>query len=223
MGNMSTPRHDIYTGIHKALRARLFETAHELSGCNFADPTDRAETLQHLRATLAFLDEHLEHEDTHVQPRLADANPQLAARIADGHQHLEQTSATVTRLLAAITDANADLAVERGPELYRAYNQLVGEHLVHMNEEETVVNAALWSAYTDEQLLELHGAIQGSIPPARFAEWLTIMLPALNLQEQVGMMTGMRAAAPPEVFANVMAAGRAAVGPRWGAVESALG
>ncbi len=220
---MTTPRHDVYTAVHKAIRSRLFDTARALSECNFADPSDKDEALTHLRDTLSFLDEHLAHEDTHVGPRLADANPQLASRVAEAHQQIDQTTACVTRLVSALADAAPELAVERGPELCRSYNVLVGLHLAHMNEEETLVNAALWQAYTDEQLIALTGAIQGSIAPPRFAQWLHFMLPALNLQEQVGMMNGMRAAAPPEAFQSVMALGREVVGDRWSAVEEALG
>jgi hypothetical protein len=154
--------------------------------------------------------------------RLEEANARLAGRIAEAHQQVEQTTAAVKRLLDVIADADADLAVERGPELCRTYNVLVGQHLAHMNDEETLVNAALWQAYSDDELRALTGQIQGSIAPSRFAQWLNIMLPALNLQEQVGMMMGLRAAAPPEVFDDVMALGRQAVGERWATVEAAL-
>jgi len=220
---MNAPRHDLYTAIHKAIRARIFETSARLSACNFADAGDKRTTLDHVRDTLAFLEEHAGHEDQFVQPRLADANPQLSGRVAEAHQLVEQTAATVARLASAIAEASTELAVERGPELSRSFNLLAGQHLAHMHEEETLVNAALWQAYTDEQLRELHGALQASIAPTRFAEWLRLMLPALNLQELIGVLGGMRAGAPPEVFESVVALGRETVGERWAEVERALG
>jgi hypothetical protein len=220
---MSQPRHDMYTAVHKGLRARLFESSRILQGCDFADASRRGEALAHVRGTLEFLDEHAGHEDRFVQPRLADANPQLAERVVEAHQLVEQGGATVSRLVEAIGTASQEVAVERSPELCRSFNVLVSQHLAHMDEEETLANAALWQAYSDEQLRETQGALQGSIAPPRFAEWMQIMLPALNVQERVGMLMGMRAGAPPEVFRAVMQIGREAVGEPWGAVETALG
>lgn len=219
---MSQPRHDMYTAVHKGLRARLFDTASQLEGCNFADPTARTAILAEVTTTLAFLEEHAKHEDDFVQPRVADANPQLAERIAATHLLVEQSGSTVAKLVAALAEASDDLAVGRGPELCGAFNLLVSQHVAHMGEEEALANAALWQTFSDEELRELQGRLQASIPPPRFAEWMGIMLPALNVQERVGMLSGMKAGAPPEVFQAVMALGREFVGEPWSAVEAAV-
>ncbi len=219
---MTQPRHDMYTAVHKGLRARLFDTAAKLSGCDFSDALARDEVLAQVRTTLAFLDEHAGHEDRFVQPWLADANVELGRRLADAHQRVEQGGAHVESLVAAIAAADADVAMGRGPELCHAFNTLLSQHVEHMNEEETLANAALWQAYSDEKLLEVHGALLGSIAPPRFTEWMALMLPALNHQERVGMFAGMKQDAPPEVFQSMMGLGRQVVGEPWGAVEAAL-
>jgi hypothetical protein len=43
------------------------------------------------------------------------------------------------------------------------------------------------------------------IPPDQMAAYLTIMLPAMNVEDRVELLSGMRAGAPPEAFAGVMA------------------
>lgn len=219
---MTQPRHDMYTAVHKGLRLRLFDTAAKLSGCDFPDAFARDEVLALVRTTIAFLDEHAGHEDRFVQPCLADANPELARRLAGAHQRVEQGAAHVESLATAIASADADVAVGRGPELCHAFNVLLAQHVEHMNEEETLANAALWQEFSDERLLEVHGALLGSIAPPRFVEWMALMLPALNYQECVGMLAGMKQDAPPEVFQSMMGLGREVVGERWGAVEAAL-
>jgi hypothetical protein len=219
---MSEPRHDLYTAVHKGLRARLFDTASRIEACNFADPAMRKETLDHVHATLALLDEHAQHEDEFIVPRIKDANPVLARRLDDAHVLVHQSGKAVERLVLAIEVADADVAVGRGPELCHAFNVLVSQQLHHLNDEETLANAALWQAFSDEQLIELHGTLQAAVAPQRFAEWMALMLPALNFQECVGMLAGMRAGAPPEVFQMVMGVGREAVGERWATIERAL-
>ena len=220
---MSQPRHDMYTTVHKGLRARLFESSRRLQGADFADPAARDGVLAHVRATLEFLHEHAGHEDRFVQSRVEEASPQLARRVAEAHRLVDQSGATASKLIEAIAAASSEVAVERSPELCRSFNVLLSQHLAHMDEEETLVNAALWQAFSDEQLRETQGALQASIAPPRFAEWMQLMLPALNVQERVGMLSGMRMGAPPEVFQMVMGIGRASVGEPWGAVEAALG
>lgn len=215
-------RHDMYTAVHKGLRAQLFDTAAKLSRCDFSDALARGEVLAQVRTTLAFLDEHAGHEDGFVEPLLAEANPQLARRVADAHERVEQGGAMVEGLVTAIEAADADVAMGRGPELCHAFNVVLSQHVEHMNEEETLANAALWQAFSDEKLLEVHGALLGSIAPPRFAEWMALMLPALSHQERVGMLAGMKQDAPPEAFQSMMSLGRQVVGEPWGAVEAAL-
>jgi len=83
---------------------------------------------------------------------------------------------------------------------------------------------ALWEHYSDQELGLVRGQVQGSIPPARFGEWMEIMLPAMNLDERVGMLGGMKANAPPPVFAAVSAIAARVLGTtNWDALRAQLG
>ncbi len=220
---MQQPRHDIYTAIHKALRMRVFETANQLEQCDFSDPAERSAVLQHVRETIAYFEEHAGHEDRFVIPRLREANESLAERLEGAHQRLNQSASNVLRLAEALQAADTEVALERGSELCHAMNVYASQHLEHMNEEETLANAALWQVHGDEQLQQLTGTIQATIAPERMAQWMALMLPALNVHERIGIMGAMKANAPPEVFESMMHLGRQAVGPRWQAVQAALG
>jgi hypothetical protein len=48
--------------------------------------------------------------------------------------------------------------------------------------------------------LEIHQQIVGSIPPELMASSLSIMLPALNIDDRSELLGGMKMGAPPEVF-----------------------
>lgn len=213
----------MYTAVHKGLRKRLFETAQRLQGCNFGDGEEREQALEHLDVTLRFLSEHAGHEDRFVQPRVIEANAQLAARVETAHRAVEQGERNLRDLMAGIASADAAVALERGPELCRAFNVLLSQHIAHMVDEETLVNGALWAAFDDDQLRSTQAELQASIPPARFGEWMHEVLPALNVQERIGMAMGIRAGAPKPAFDMFMAVGREAVGERWAPVEQALG
>lgn len=219
---MGQPRHDMYTTIHKALRRRIYESTTRVEGCDFGDPSARADVVEHVRETLRYLDEHAAHEDRFVQPSILSANPAVAERLAAAHERVHQTGVGVAALLDALCQADAQVAMGRGPELCHALNLLASQHLEHMNDEETLANAVLWGAYSDDELRTLHGQLQASIPGPRMAEWMGLMLPALNVHERIGVMGGVKANAPPAVFEQMMQLGRDAVGAPWDAVQAAV-
>ncbi len=219
---MNQPRHDLYTGVHKGLRRRIFESIGLLESCDCAVAAERERAFNHARLTVEFLDDHAQHEDRFLQPMLVSANPSLAQRVAAAHQRVEQSGAAVSKLVETLASCDQETALSRGPELCHAFNVLASQHLEHMNEEETLVQAALWQAYTDQELLATHSELLAAIPPDRYAEWLRLMLPALNAQERIGMMAGMKAGAPADAFQRVMGLGREVVGEPWKTVEAAM-
>ena len=52
--------------------------------------------------------------------------------------------------------------------------------------------------------LAIHEAIVSSIPPDEMARSLSFMLPAMNNEDRIEMLTGIRQTAPPEAFASVV-------------------
>ena len=62
---------------------------------------------------------------------------------------------------------------------------------------------ALFDALGVEGALAIHQQIVGSIPPEVMAASLSIMLPAMNVDDRTELLTGMQHGAPPEVFAGV--------------------
>lgn len=210
---MQPPRVDLYATVHKGLRARLFSTAVELARCDFASAADARAALDVYRRTVAFLREHHAHEDRHIEPVLAP----LAATI----------HAAVTAQHAAADAALAELDVLAdagdGPALLARFQRFLVSYLEHMQEEETVVMPALWAHYGDAELAAVRGRVQGEIPPARFVEWMELMLPAINQDERAGMLGGMKAHAPPPVFAAASSVAARVLGTAtWDALRARL-
>ncbi len=211
---MQPPRVDLYVTVHKGLRARLFDTCIELARCDFGSASDARAALDAYRRTVGFLHEHHEHEDTHVATLIAPLPGELLASITQQHEAVDASIAE----LDALADAGG------GAPLVARFQRFLVEYLAHMQHEETVVLPALWARYSDDELAAVRGRVQGSIPPARFMEWMELMLPALNLDERAGMLGGMKAAAPPPVFEAASAVAARVLGTaRWSAVQARLG
>jgi hypothetical protein len=73
---------------------------------------------------------------------------------------------------------------DAGTRLLHAVNQLVAVHLLHMNREETEINAMLWTGLTDGDLVAIRARLVASLPKQRHDEWMAIVLPALNPVER---------------------------------------
>ncbi|MFO1339028.1 MAG: hypothetical protein U1F53_12515 [Burkholderiaceae bacterium] len=221
---MSAHRHDLYRGIHKALRAAMFDTVHRLGAMDPDDAQDLQRTLDQARQLLGLLASHVKHENDFVHTAIEARLPGGACQTAEAHHgHLEDLA-----LLAAELDALQRAApAARGALAQRAYLQFgrfVGEQLAHMQVEETQNNAALWSLYDDAELQALHGRLLASVAPRDSQLALAWMARALNPAEVAELFGGMRRQAPPEAFGAALALARGQLDAgRWQRLAGTLG
>ena len=199
------PRHDLYLGIHKALRALMSDTLLAVGRMDTEDDLELAQTSERVVELLAVCAGHLKHENDFVHPALEARSPGTSRRIGHEHgdheQHIAELSAAATSLLTCPRPARAGI----GLNLYRRLALFIAENFEHMYFEETAHNAVLWACYSDQELEGLHNALVGSIPPEEMMHILRWMLPYLNPAERAGLLAGMQAQAPAEVFSAVLA------------------
>jgi hypothetical protein len=193
-------RVDLYAAVHKALRSTLFDLSVELSRCDFADPAQTRIVKNAYQRVVGFLREHHQHEDNICEPLIAKRAAKTVAENHIQHEAADAKLAELDGLVAALETANGEARLESGRRLVAAYNDFLASYLAHMLYEENAMQAAFWEHCTDDEIRGLHGKIQGTIPPARFGEWLEIMLPAMNLDERAEMLGGIKMGAPEPAF-----------------------
>jgi hypothetical protein len=203
--------HDLYRDIHKAIRVELFAVTTEAGRLDPSVGIARASLATHVSDVVELLVAHAEHEDGAVQPVLEARLPELAERVAVDHLTLE---ARLGDLNAMAAEAAALEAPDPGAQVHRLYLALAAftsAYLEHQDIEERVVMPALEAAIGADEVVTLHQAILAAIPPDEMARSLALMIPAMNIDNRVDMLGGMRAEAPAEVFDGV-----------WGLVGSVL-
>jgi hypothetical protein len=202
-GTFELVSHDLYRDIHKGIRAELFAVTGAAGRLDPHDCAGRADLAQHVGSVIDLLVSHAQHEDTHGQPAIERVAPDLAARVVDEHAHLE---ARMVELRILANDNVAADSHERRGRAHRMYLDLASftsEYLAHQDLEERQIMPLLDRAMAFEELLAIHQAIIGSIPPPQMAKSLALMLPAMNIDDRTEMLGGMRMSAPPEVFTGV--------------------
>lgn len=207
-------RHDMYAGIHKALRLFMTRALCRVGSTDPGDADDVVGMLDMVNRLFGLCELHLKDENEFVHPALEAAQPGSAARIAAEHVHHAEAIADLRDLAGLVGDSRDDARAAACSRLYRSLALFVADNLQHMDHEETAHNAVLWAHYSDAELLAIEQALVASIPPSALFEALHWFLPALNAPERAAMLAGMRQGMPPEPFLGVLDIARRTLSPQ---------
>jgi hypothetical protein len=197
-------RPDFYWTIHKAIRCNLSGLLLDTATAG-PDPTAWHALGARLGTTAFVLEEHARHEERFIHPLLARHAGAVAARIQTEHVALDTRLRDVRTAFAEVERFSRGDHREPIGCAYRALSGFAAAYFSHMEIEETEAMPALWRAMSDAELLEVHGALIASIEPGTLRIFLTMMLPAINDDERIELLSGVQAGAPPEAFESVMA------------------
>lgn len=215
---------DLYRDIHKGIRAELFAVTNAAGNIDAADSVDRGAVAEHVDAVVDLLVAHAEHEDAQIQPVLETEVPELAEQIASDHGRLEIRMDLLRDLAGSVVAASETGQRSAVQHLYLELGSFAGAYLEHQDLEERVVMPALDSAIGFDAVVGIHEAIISSIPPHELAASLAVMLPAMNVDDRVEMLGGMRAGAPPEAFGDIWSLAGSVLAPAdHAAVAARLG
>jgi hypothetical protein len=222
--SVPAPRLDIYSGIHKGLRAWMSDA---LVQAGRADPTDADEVtalVDSVRTLLRFLRKHLEHENKFVHSAMERAIPGSSQAIGEDHVHHERAIALIDNELRGLEQAPSIGRPGATQRLYRRLALFFAENFAHMNVEETEHNAVLWATHSDPKIGEIEQAIVSSMPPEEMAIVLRWMVPAMSAPERAALFTGIRMNAPAAVVEGLLSMVRPHLSPRdWAKLCAAIG
>ncbi len=198
-------RDDLFTNIHKAIRAGLFGLITTAGATDWTDQGDVdrfAGTWQRMRA---LLDDHSHHEDEHILRILDPHDPAATEAAASQHQALDAWLGELATWVDAIV---ADPDPVRGLALYRELALFCGDYLTHIHDEETTFMARVWELCTDDEIAATRAAFMADMNPATLDTSLRLMLPAIDPPARTALVTGLAATAPTPVVAGVLAIAR---------------
>ncbi len=193
-------RFDVYREVHKGIRHGLFGAVEAAGAVDPFDLDAVAAVHRQLEDLLHLLDVHAAHEDEHLGPLVERHLPALATRLHREHEHLDEVTAEVRRLLTALEDATGDERRLGQHRLYLAVAELTGTYLQHQTTEEVELLPALNRVADLDELMDANAAIVAAITPEDLDGYLRLIVPAVNPLDRAELYGGMRAGAPDEVF-----------------------
>ena len=203
MQQQNRPRLNIYGPIHEALRAQLCEVLTLSGRTDWQDPAHAAESAIRIQDLLEFCRAHIRHENAHLHTA-------IEARVAGASCHIEADHLTHERSIQALENLLAELCAAAGradlaERLYRELALFVAHNFEHMEYEESFHHAALWAAYSDEELELIHDALVAALPPDEAASSMFWILRFVDPYTRAMILRDLRAKAPTFVFEATLA------------------
>lgn len=226
---------DLFTPVHKGLRAMIYGLSTRLQTNDFADveasralAVDLENDFAAARSAgciLCAFASHAEEEEAVVFPPAAPhANRLVQSLIEDHHDLTRRELAVGQRARELLTLPSPEARIAAGIQVNQMANELFATYLAHMNREETELVPLMRANFTDPEQAKMRGTIIGKFAPDRLFALLGWMLPALNVTELTDLLTSVKATAPPPVMQAIAGLCAARVdAARWSAVKSRVG
>jgi hypothetical protein len=194
----------MYGPVHKGLRLTLCSLLTRLGTCAWDDTQAVPRALDDLEGLLYMFSEHAAHEDRFVHVALEARRAGSSALPANAHEQFERNIAELRALAVAFTSAPRSAQPGLWRAIYLRFAEFAGENLAHMSKEEQVIQPLLESLYTGEEIHEIHVRLLASIGPEQKFAMMRLMLLGSTHAERVALLSEVKAAAPPPVFAGLL-------------------
>jgi Hemerythrin HHE cation binding domain len=218
------PRLDLFTSIHKAIRALIYDTGGKLQRVDFADGRAAVKATADLIPVLSLLRDHHDTEEQFVFPKVRRFDGALIDDLESQHRTIETLLAIAGDAVVAADEAGPSDRGGAGVELNRRFNELTAFYLEHIAHEEVTILPVTWEHFADAQLGAIQGAIMGSMEPELMLQWLSWMFRGLNREELVGMLAGAKTNMPAPALEAITDLGAASMEPTaWQVVRDQAG
>lgn len=230
-----TATEDLFTPIHKGLRAMIYDLSTRLQKNDFADVAATRALVTHLEndfaiarsagCILCVLAHHAADEEATIFPSLGTTDARLVqSLIADHHDLTRRELALANGAHELLEMPEPARRIAAGAALNRRANELFAAYIYHMNREEEVVVPLMQQHLTDAEMAAMRGTIIAGTPPDRLFGILGFMLPALNVHELSGLIAAITPTAPPAMTTAVVELCSAKVDPSiWSEVRARTG
>lgn len=193
-------RFNIFSRIHKALGAMLYDTSLTLQQASFAHKDDADPSLRKLQQLLDVFDKHTENDDNYILPAIRQYEPSVADFFEQAHAE-EHILANKLRTLIAGYKRAVSIAERKqvGQTINSAFTAFMDFNLAQMANEEIELNKVLWQYYSDMELMIINqrSATPLSSDEVSSAIW---MVRGLSNAEIVGLLKAVKKIAPDSVF-----------------------
>jgi hypothetical protein len=197
-------RHNFYEYFHKALRLGHCRMLAELGAQDFSQDHETRQLMDRLQTLLDLSSTHLEAETREVQAALDLRRPGVRITAAQDHAGHRNAIAEIESLIRSVKVATPSRRNIAGQALYRCYALFAASDMAHMDAEETELLKVLHESFTDDELRGMEARMIRAISLCQMAEFMQLMMPALNDAGRTAVLARLRSAMEPEEFSKLV-------------------
>ncbi len=180
---------DFYSQIHKALRRCLYLLATETAATDFTAMHACHDICERISRLGDLLRSHAQHEEAYIHPLVSKKFPEAAQKMDQAHITLEcEFSGIIKHSKDLLITDQAETRNSIGLTLYKEMNCFIARYILHLEEEESLM-PALQNNFTEDELSEVLNSLIKSISMQELINSLEYILPAINPEERLIMIS----------------------------------
>ncbi|WP_256010424.1 hypothetical protein [Desertivirga xinjiangensis] len=185
-------RYNTFYYSHKGLRGMLFHTGIAIQKIDFSSRHETNKFLIKLTEVLELVERHSFHEDQYIFPHLTKYDEHLMLELENDHLHGQRLSETLIKLINDVRIAeDVHIRQKLGMQIFLDFNRFIAFHLQHMEKEEEKVNVLLWENFSNQEIVDMKGAIVGPDHSPKLLTEITWILRSVSVREKSHWLEGM--------------------------------
>lgn len=170
---------------HKYVSHKLNELERAVAKADFTSDEGYRAICEKWQELKEMLSEHANYENNYLHPLLKNKGSKLFEEVEKDHEKQEKDLKDLSMALESLKQIDdVEELAEKSYQFYLQYRRFVGENLLHLYEEETVLLPELQRLYTDRELMEADKEIFNIMTDDQMVEMLQVLFPHMNPQDQ---------------------------------------
>jgi hypothetical protein len=143
------------------------------------------------------LEGHAQYENDCLHPLLTEKQSSVPAHILTEHQNLDKEFEAIQAKINIIsTSVTQEEKIEAGYQLYIRFRQFVGENLIHLHEEETLILPELQRLYTDDELRAVEFRNYNQMSAEDLISMMEELFPQMNPSDRIVFLDDIKVCDP---------------------------
>lgn len=166
---------------HKYVSFRCNELERSIAKTDFRNDLEVVKIKEGFEALMQLLEGHAHYENESLHTLLKKKQSIAYKHIEEDHAHLDDQIAYLRNMLNNIDkDSVENDKIEAGYHFYLSYRKFVGDNLIHLHEEETIILPELQRLYSDEELKKIESGTYNKMTSQELTQMMEELFPHMN-------------------------------------------
>lgn len=189
-------RYRLYRG-HKYVSYALSELERAISKTNFASNEAVKKIKTQLEPTIEMIKFHAMYEDKTIHELLRKKSSDIHLAIESDHKHHDAIFQELSDILDQIVQSeNPEEKIDLGYEFYLKYRLFVGENLIHLHKEETIIMKELQRLYPNDEDLKVDYDTYNKMTTDQMIHMMEVLFPHMDINDHYVYLKDIKTSQP---------------------------